>query len=86
VIQWSDEQLAEVGIDKKRLVSLVRLLRRASKEMWELDLYIYGASGSGNLIHRSRPPHSDNGRGNRMKPDFGSVIANVGEGFDGGDW
>lgn len=85
LIAWDDEQLKEVGIDRKRLESLVRRLCKCSKDMQAMGLYIYGASGSGNLVHRSRPPHTDKPNGGSSS-DFGSVVAYVGNGFDGGDW
>jgi hypothetical protein len=84
MIYWDDEQLKEANIDKKRLTSLVRRLERCARDMREMGLHIYGASGSGNLIHKSRPTHKT-GR-NRETADFGSVVASVGLGFDGGDW
>lgn len=84
-IEWTDEQLQEARIDKKKLKSLVRRLRRCSKDMSDLGLHLYGASGSGNLIHRSRPTHIDK-PGFRSESDMGSIVARVGQGFDGGDW
>lgn len=83
-IKWSDDQLNSAGIDKKKLQSLVRRLSRCSKDMSEMGLHIYGASGSGNLVHESRPTHGFVHNG--MQPDQGSVVAFVGIGFDGGDW
>jgi hypothetical protein len=80
-INWSDEQLAAVGIDKKRLISLIRRLRRCSKDLEAMNFKIYGESGRGLLIHDSRPDHDDQSRA-----DYGSVVADVGYGFDGGGW
>lgn len=80
-IEWSDEQLAAAGIDKTKLIKLVRSLQACSKLMIEMDLHVYGASGSGCLIHSSRPTHK--GRG---EADQGAVVARVGQNFDGGDW
>jgi hypothetical protein len=85
MINWTDEQLEEAGIDKKKLKSLVRRLRKCSIDMRELDLHVYGASGSGHLIHTSRPTHVDQ-RGTNGIADQGSCVADLGEGFDGGDW
>lgn len=84
-IRWTDEQLAAAGIDKKKLQLLVRKLNDAANLMDEMDMQIYGAAGSGNLIHRSRPTHIDLPSGDH-RADQGSVVAWVGEGFDGGDW
>jgi hypothetical protein len=87
MIEWSDEQLEAAGIDKKALQSLVRRLERCSKDMARMGLHLYGASGSGCLIHESRPTHIWTGRGSSgQKADQGSVVADVGLGFDGGDW
>jgi hypothetical protein len=80
-IQWTDEQLAVAGIDKKRLKSLVRRLKRCSKDMRAMGFKIYGESGCGLLIHDSRPDHDD-----RERADYGSIVADVGFGFDGGGW
>lgn len=85
MIEWTDEQLASAAIDKKKLASLVKRLRKCSADMRALGLYVYGASGSGNLVHNSRPTHIDR-PGLSSTPDFGCVVARVGEGFDGGDW
>lgn len=85
VILWTDEQLKQAGIPKRKLASLVKRLRKCSAEMAEMGLHVYGASGSGNLIHKSRPTHTDE-IGGYGKPDTGSVVARVGNGFDGGDW
>jgi hypothetical protein len=84
-IRWSDEQIAAAKIDPKRLARLVKKLKECSREMWDMDLYIYGASGYGNLMHRSRPPHRDE-PGGRLVADHDSPVAKIGEGFDGGDW
>lgn len=81
-IEWTDEQLAEAGIDKKRLKSIIRKLEAASAKMEGTGLHVYGESGFGHLVHRSRPEHF----GREREADFGAVIANVGPGFDGGGW
>ncbi len=83
MIDWTDEQLEEAGIDKKKLQSLVRRLRKISREMSEMGLWVYGASGTGCLVHKSRGTHDDTRQG---WPDYGSVVADIGRGFDGGDW
>jgi len=80
-ICWEDEQLKEAGIDKRRLNKLVRMLGECSIIMRQLGLHLYGAAGSGHLIHTSRPTHDDN-----CNADQGSPVASVGMGFDGGDW
>jgi hypothetical protein len=80
-IRWTDEQLKAAGIDKRKLKKLLRLLREAGVLMNTMSLEVYGESGSGNLIHRSRPTHDTSG-----KADLGSVVANVGFGFNGGGW
>lgn len=84
-LDWTDEQLTEAGLDKAKVLSLVRRLQRISKEIREMNLHIYGASGTGHLVHQSRPTHIVV-LGGDLKPDFGCSIAHLGEGFDGGDW
>lgn len=81
-IEWTDEQLKEAKIHKGRLRSLARRLRKCSEDMQALGLEVYGASGTGHLVHHSRPTHT----GRECEPDFGSVVANIGFGFNGGDW
>lgn len=80
-IRWTDAQLAEAGIDKKRLKSLVLKLSRCAEQMQTMGLSIYGESGGGHLIHTSRPTHD-----RQYNADLGSVVAYVGSGFDGGGW
>jgi len=80
-MNWTDEELLHYGLDPAKVKSLVRRLRRISTEMKEMGLHIYGASGDGCLIHVDRPTHSLPG-----VADYDSVIADLGEGFDGGDW
>lgn len=80
-IRWTDEQLKQAGISKKKLSSLVKKLVACSEEMQELGLFLYASDGSGYLIHRSRPEHDKAG-----KADFGAIVADVGYGFDGGGW
>jgi hypothetical protein len=82
MLNWTDEQLEAVGLDPKKVESIVRRLRKISEEMRALDLNIYGASGSGHLMHASRPSHTGPGQ----RPDQDAPIASVGLGFDGGDW
>ncbi len=84
-INWTPAQLKAARIPRRKLESLIRRLERCSRDMRELDMYIYGANGSGNLMHRSRPTHIDR-PGFLGKPDMESPVAYVGEGFDGGDW
>lgn len=87
MLNWTDEQLDEAGLDKKKVSSLVRRLRQCSKEMAKMGLHVYGANGTGNLVHVSRPTHMDKGeRGHLCLPDHGCVVADLGNGFDGGDW
>lgn len=85
MIEWDDEQLEEVGLDKKKVESVVRRLNKLGREMESMGLAIYGASGTGCLVHDSRPTHMD---GTACESDYGSVIANLdGIGrWDGGDW
>ncbi len=82
LIEWSDEQLEAAGINRKRLVKIVRALKRASDLMEGTGLHVYGESGEGHLVHGSRPTHNER----TEKADFGSVIAHVGLGYDGGGW
>lgn len=83
-ISWTDAQLKEAKIHKGKLKKLVRLLRESSELMRGLDLEVYGADGSGHLVHRSRPTHVDTPTG--QKADFGCIVASVGPGFNGGGW
>jgi hypothetical protein len=85
MLNWTDDQLEDVGLDKAKVESIARRFRRLSREMWEMELYVYGASGSGHLMHRSRPPHIDQPGGD-LRADQDAPIADLGEGFDGGDW
>lgn len=85
-LDWTDEQLAAAGIPKGRLSRLVRMLRKCSMEMRAMGLHVYGASGTGHLVHSSRPTHVDEPGRTSGKPDMGSSVASVGQGFDGGDW
>lgn len=85
-LDWTDEQLTAAGIPKGRLVRLVRMLRKCSTEMKAMGLHVYGASGTGHLVHSSRPTHVDEPGRTSGKPDMGCSVATVGQGFDGGDW
>lgn len=85
MIEWTDDQLKAAGINKRKLKKVVRLLEESSALMWSMGLHVYGASGSGCLVHKSRPTHIDTPMGN-SKADQGCVVARVGEGYDGGDW
>jgi hypothetical protein len=80
-ISWSDEQLKEAGINKRKLTALVKKMNQCAVMMESMKLEIYAESGDGYLIHESRPDHDDEGRA-----DTGSVVACVGYGFDGGGW
>ena len=81
-LEWTDEQLEEAGLDKRKVLSIARRLSKLSEEMQALGLSVYGAgSGTGFLMHRSRPSHGDNATADRDSP-----IADVGTGFSGGDW
>lgn len=84
MINWSDEQIIEAGLDPKKVESITRRLNKLGREMDSMGLSIYGASGSGHLIHVSRPTHTEP----RQQPDYESSIANL-DGcmvWDGGDW
>jgi hypothetical protein len=89
MLNWSDEQLEKAGLDRKKVESIERRLSRLGREMQKMGLYIYGASGSGNLVHSSRPPHTDHPTMPSIQiEDYGCVIANL-DGvtqWDGGDW
>ena len=80
VLEWSDEQLEEAGLDKGKVESIARKLKKLSQEMEDLGLSVYG-NGTGHLIHVSHPTHDDN-----EKADTGSIVAMLGRGFTGGDW
>jgi hypothetical protein len=84
MLNWTDEQLEEAGLDRKKVESIARRLSRLGREMQGMGLSIYGASGTGNLIHTSRPTHTEP----RQQPDFDAPVAFL-EGvstWDGGDW
>ena len=83
-LEWDDEQLEEAGLDKKKVLSIARRLRKLSSEMSELGLSVYGMSGSGCLTHVSRSTHSQKDSYAEER-DFGAIVAYVGSGFDGGD-
>lgn len=83
MLDWTDEELEEAGMDPAKVASIVRRLRRLSRDMREQGVHVYGASGNGHLVHPSRPTHSDHGRN---APNTDAPIADLGPGFDGGDW
>ncbi len=84
-IRWTNKQLRDAKISKRKLTQLVNRLRKCSEQMAEMGLEIYGVNGSGNLIHQSRPTHKK--RGPELEADLDSVVACVGlQGFNGGDW
>ena len=83
MINWTDEELEAAGIDKAKLKSMVNRFKRLSREMKGMGLHVYGQSGTGHLIHCSRPTHLDD-RG--CSADHGSSVAFIGNGYDGGDW
>ena len=89
MLNWTDEQLEKAGLDRKKVESIERRLSRLGREMQSMGLSIYGAGGSGNLVHHSRPPHKDHPlRPSIQVEDYGSVIAAL-DGvcqWDGGDW
>jgi hypothetical protein len=68
-------------MSKRKLASLVRKLSECAELMRELGLSVYGSDGSGYLIHDSRPEHDRSGQ-----PDMGAIVADVGQGFNGGGW
>ena len=84
-LKWSDEQLRAAGLEKRKVNSIVFRLRKISEEMRAMGLSVYGASGSGHLMHSSRPTHIDL-PGGATKADMDSPVAWIGFGFDGGDW
>jgi hypothetical protein len=88
-LNWTDEQLKEAGLDRKKVESIARRLSRLGREMQSMGLSIYGAAGSGNLIHKSRQPHKDHPTlPSEQIEDYGCVIADL-DGvtqWDGGDW
>jgi len=80
-IRWTDAQIAEAGIDKRKLTRLLKLFDQCQPLLQDLKLTVYGNDGIGNLIHDSRPEHTNDG-----DPDFGAVVALVGFRYDGGGW
>lgn len=83
-INWTDDQLREAGIKKRKLVCLLCKLDECCALMKDLNLSIYGACGSGHLIHTSRPEHVSDGRGGGLVADMDAHVAYAGMGFDGG--
>ncbi len=67
-------------MEPKKVHSIARRLRKISEDMQSMGLSVYGESGRGHLVHESRPTH------NGGEPDFGCIVADVGQGFDGGGW
>ena len=87
-IEWTDKQLKEAGLKPKEVQAIANGLLRLSERMKKLDLYVYSnGSGSGHLLHRSRPSHVDDfTSGNYGIADRGSVIATIGDTYEGGAW
>lgn len=84
-VQWTNGQLKEAGLTKRKVAALAKKLFACSQAMQEMGLELYGCDGSGHLIHSSRPTHKSlPGGGNEA--DLGSVVAYVGQGFGGGGW
>lgn len=81
MIDWTDEQLKEVGIDKRKLKALIRRLEQAQVYLDALGLNIYAAGGDCCLWHDSRPHHDDS-----SEPGQDCVVAFVKMNIDGGDW
>lgn len=81
MINWTDTQLKQAKISKRKLTSLVKKFEQCAKLMHELNLNVYGSDGTGYLIHKSCPEHDDKGNAN-----FDAIVANIGFGFDGGGW
>lgn len=81
MIEWSDERLAEAGLDRKELESLIRRLRRCADDLRTMGLKLYGDGSHGHLIHHSRPTHPG---GNSA--DYEAILASISGHFDGGDW
>lgn len=69
--QIDDEYCAELGLDAKRVLSAVRRLNKAAKELSDMGLVIFGGMGTGTL--RS------------MNHDPSRLIATFSGHFDGGD-
>ena len=85
MIEWDDGQLMDAGIDKRKLVSLVRRLESCGRDMDLMGLQLYGhGSGTGALTHDSRQTHSGK---DGETADRGSVVASLRNGiWSGGDW
>lgn len=81
MIRWNDKQLKEAGISKRRLKMLVRKFEACTTLMQEMGLQVYASDGSGYLIHQSRSEHDRDG-----KADFDAIVADIGQGYDGGGW
>jgi len=81
-IEWTDEQLKGAGINKSKLMRLIKKIDAISEEMRGLKLQFYAANGEACLTHLSRSTHSGN-----AEPDYQAVISYMGTGWmDGGDW
>lgn len=80
-IQWTDRQLREMKISKRKLKALLNRLHRINLDLREMDLSIYATGGLVNLHHNSRATHTGLG-----DTDYGAVIATVDMPIDGGDW
>lgn len=84
-INWTDEELKEADINKRKLTKLVRLLEEAGELADELKVTIFGHNGSGVLYHQSRLPWA-NQFAEISIADESAIVAEIEHGkFDGGD-
>ena len=81
MIDWTDEQLAEHGVNRGELEILIRHLQRVANTLEKMGLNIYVAGYTAYIIHPDRPHHTDN-----TSPDMDAPIAHVPMHIDGGDW
>jgi hypothetical protein len=80
-IEWSDEQLQDVGIDKHELNVLLRHLKHVQKKLVKMNLSLYVGMEVA-IIHDSIPTHSFDGQ----KSYSENVVASIQMKADGGDW
>jgi hypothetical protein len=82
MIRWNDKQLAAAGINKRRLLAVVRRLRKSAREMQAMGLCLhFDRTGDACLVHETRPPFAEH-----ETRDHGAAVAWIGRGLEGGHW
>ena len=81
-IDWEDEQLEEVGLDKAKVESIMRRFERIVSDMKKIGLRCYLNNDNASFYHEDRHPNGEDGK------DQDAVIGTVETHWmwDGGDW